>query len=70
MSLLLIHTNFTIILEADSGMLRRDFRDLLVNTARAAVQTFEFTEDVLMISSLLGEVVGKTFPTEFCHVPF
>jgi hypothetical protein len=51
-------------------MLRRDFRDLLVNTARAAVQTFEFTEDVLMISSLLGEVVGKTFPTEFSHVPF
>ena len=70
MSLLLIHTNFTIILEADLGMLRRDFRDLLVNTARAAVQTFEFTEDVLMISSLLGEVVGKTFPTEFSHVPF
>jgi len=67
---LLIHTNFTFILEADSGMLRRDFRDLLVNTARAAVQTFEFTEDVLMISSLLGEVVGKTFPTEFSHVPF
>ena len=51
-------------------MHRRDFRDLLNKTSDAAVQTFEFVEEVTMISSLLGEVVGKTFPTEFSHVPF
>ena len=60
----------TIMLEADFGMLRRDFRDLLDKTGRAVVQNFAFVEEVAMVSSVLGEVVGKTFPTEFTHVSF
>jgi hypothetical protein len=63
--------NFLIsILEVDSGMDQRDFRDLMRKTSSASVATFDFVEDVTFISSVLDEVVGKTLPTEFTPVPF
>ena len=51
-------------------MVRRDFKKLLNSTNHATVDTFDFVEEVTMISSALGEVVGKTFPTVLTPVAF
>ena len=51
-------------------MVRRDFKKLLNSTNDATVDTFDFVEEVTMISSALGEVVGKTFPTVLTPVAF
>jgi len=46
-------------------MHRSAFRELWDKTKHATVDTFSIVNDTTLVSSVLGEVVGKTFPTEF-----
>jgi hypothetical protein len=56
--------------EGDFGMDRRVFKDLLKKTRSMILDTFDFVGEVQFISSALGEVVGKTYPTTFTPVSF
>ena len=58
--------------EFDHGMDRSALKALWKKTANATVpvSTFIIVEDATIVASVLGEIVGKTLPTEFVPFPF